>query len=76
MQFDHYGLGVSGGSAPVEFNVVWSSSDSSRKHTLDNIGGVAVEVNRIFLVIGVVICGFSRFISAKLLHRTVDDVLR
>ncbi|VDK57256.1 unnamed protein product, partial [Cylicostephanus goldi] len=44
MQFDHYGLGVSGGTAPVEFNVVWSSSDSSRKHTLDNIGGVAVEV--------------------------------
>ncbi|VDM66402.1 unnamed protein product [Strongylus vulgaris] len=44
MQFDHYGLGVSGGTAPVEFNVVWSSSDSSKKHTLDNIGGLSVEV--------------------------------
>ncbi|VDP60272.1 unnamed protein product [Heligmosomoides polygyrus] len=43
MQFDHYGIGISGGSAPVEFNVVWSSSDSSKKHTLDNVGGVAVE---------------------------------
>uniref|UniRef100_A0A183GFQ5 PSI domain-containing protein n=1 Tax=Heligmosomoides polygyrus TaxID=6339 RepID=A0A183GFQ5_HELPZ len=45
MQFDHYGIGISGGSAPVEFNVVWSSSDSSKKHTLDNVGGVAVEKN-------------------------------
>ncbi|KHJ87831.1 IPT/TIG domain protein, partial [Oesophagostomum dentatum] len=44
MQFDHYGIGLSGGTAPVEFNVVWSSSDSSKQHTLDNVGGVAVEV--------------------------------
>ncbi|KIH66538.1 plexin cytoplasmic region [Ancylostoma duodenale] len=44
MQFDHYGLGLAGGTAPVEFNVVWSSSESSKKHTLDNVGGVAVEV--------------------------------
>ncbi|KAK5971276.1 Sema domain-containing protein [Trichostrongylus colubriformis] len=44
MQFDHYGIGLSGGTSPVEFNVVWSSSDSTKKHTLDNVGGVAVEV--------------------------------
>ncbi|PIO63528.1 IPT/TIG domain protein, partial [Teladorsagia circumcincta] len=44
MQFDHYGIGLSGGTSPVEFNVVWSSGDSTKKHTLDNVGGVAVEV--------------------------------
>ncbi|WKY07930.1 hypothetical protein Q1695_007433 [Nippostrongylus brasiliensis] len=44
MQFDHYGIGLSGGTAPVEFNVVWSSGDLTKKHTLDNVGGVAVEV--------------------------------
>lgn len=56
MQFDHYGLGLAGGTAPVEFNVIWSSSESSKKHTLDNVGGVAVEVS----------CRFSRVFGVNL----------
>uniref|UniRef100_A0A0K0D549 IPT/TIG domain-containing protein n=1 Tax=Angiostrongylus cantonensis TaxID=6313 RepID=A0A0K0D549_ANGCA len=44
MHFDYYGIGISSGTAAVEFNVLWSSSDSLMKHRLDNLGGVAVEV--------------------------------
>ncbi|KJH51742.1 plexin cytoplasmic region [Dictyocaulus viviparus] len=44
MHFDYYSIVMSSGTAVVEFNVLWSSSGSLKKHMLDNINGLAVEV--------------------------------
>uniref|UniRef100_A0A1I7XJQ6 Sema domain-containing protein n=1 Tax=Heterorhabditis bacteriophora TaxID=37862 RepID=A0A1I7XJQ6_HETBA len=44
MKFDNYGVGLSGGIAPVGFNVIWSSNETPVQHVLDNIDAVSVEV--------------------------------
>ncbi|CAJ0936168.1 unnamed protein product, partial [Mesorhabditis belari] len=46
MRFDQSELSMKDGTAPVDFQVVWSSTISEISHSFDNVNGTAVEVYR------------------------------